>query len=191
MALLSKTELQFYGSRSATFRIWAEGDSYVGGAPDAATSFQAALRAQGYIVMSSAVGGSTMTDIRDRILANVRLIRQCDYIVVWDGSHNGYVDAASYTDLLETGLDAAGIPFIAIPAAVPYDYPSTTQPDAILAEYESRWPGSVYDWRDAIPTTNGRIDQDQMLFYQGEYDATHLSLDAYDLVAADVAELLA
>jgi len=185
MATRSLSEIKFLSMRFADFRVWTEGDSYVSGSGGA--SFDAGLRGQGITLASTAVGGASMTDIRDRLIANKSTIRKCNLLVVWDGSHNGYVDAESYVDLLQEGLDAVGIDFIVIPAAIPYGATDSGQ-IAIRDEFEARWPGKVCDWRDYIPNTGGVIDQNRMLNYPT--DSTHLNQTAYDEAAAGVAGMI-
>lgn len=186
MAILTNKQLQFYASRRIAGRIWAEGDSYVGGAGGA--SLAISLRALGHTVIVAGVGGSTMAEVRDRLIADAALARQCT-VVVWDGSQNGYVDADSYADLLATGLAAATTgDFIVIPAAVPFGTVDTTQQIAIRDEFLSRWGAKMHDWRDAIANTAGVIDQNRMLDYPT--DAVHLNTTAHGEEAAALSALL-
>lgn len=175
MVALTSTECAFYSTRSHTTVLWVEGDSYVSGAAGLAQS----LRDAGHIVVSTALGGSTMTNIRDRLISNASLIRQVDKLIVWDGAQAEFTTADAYADLLETGLNAVGAtPFVLIPEATPYGTADDTEQLAILAEFESRWPGRVFDWRDSIAHTNGVINQNRMLDYPT--DPTHLNDTAHD-----------
>jgi hypothetical protein len=162
-------------------KLHGEGDSYMEGAGGA--SFGQALRNAGYSVRVTAQGSSSITQIRDRILANLSEIRNCT-LVVWDGrlSAGDPTDAAEYADILEPALNAVG-KFIVVPLSAPYGVSSTTQEEAFRDEYMRRWPTKTYDWRRNIPTTNGKINQDQQLFHLGSYDNVHLSQEAYNSAA--------
>jgi hypothetical protein len=185
MATLTNAQLQFYSARHIERVFWAVGDSYVGGAGGA--SLAIGLRNQGLTVISSAVGGSTMADIRDQIFADLPLIRRCTALVVWDGSANGYVDAVSYADLLEAALDAAGVPFVVLPSAVPFGQVSTIA-GPIRDEFVARWGSSVHDWRGSIANTAGVINENRMLNYPA--DNVHLNQTAHNEAAAAIAALL-
>lgn len=180
MATLTNAQLQFYSSQHITNRLWVEGDSYAQVTGGAGLSLS--LRNLGYVVIVTAVGGSSMAGIRDRILADASLIRQCT-LVVWDGSADGYTTLAEYVDALEAGLDAIGSDFILVPAGVPYGMTDTVQ-SAIRDEFEARWPGKVHDWRGSIANTGGVINQDRMLNYPT--DAYHLNTTAHDEEAMGV-----
>lgn len=182
MATLSNARLQFFSSRRLPDRIWAEGDSYMAGASGAGLSIS--LRALGHVVINAAVGGATMSDIRDRLIADGALARQCK-VIVWDGSQNGYTTAGAYADQLGVGLAAIGGNFIVIPAAVPFGTADQTQQLAIREEFVARWGSKVFDWRGAIPATAGVINQDRMLNYPT--DAVHLNATAHGEMAAAVA----
>ena len=188
MAKLTNPQLQFYSSRREPFRVWTEGDSYAGAAGGAGMPIS--LRAQGYVVINSGVGASAMTGVRDRLIQNASLIRQCQRLIVWDGSPNDYGTISGYCDTLQEGLNAAGIDFIVIAPAVPYnmggDYEALAL--AIRDEFEARWPGKIHDWREAIANTDGVINQDRMLDYPT--DSWHLNTTAHDEEAAALAELL-
>jgi hypothetical protein len=190
MATLTAPELQFLSSQHIAARVWAEGDSYVSGAGTG--SFTSALRtALDCVVISSAVGGATMEDVRSHLRHYRSMIRQCERLIIWDGRHNGYVDAESYTDVLQEGLEAVGIPFVVIPACVPYGITDASQEEAIRDEYLLRWPADTYDWRDDIPNNGTAVDQNQMLdLGGGSYDTAHLGQGALDLAAAGVANHL-
>jgi hypothetical protein len=186
MAALTSKQLQFYSSRRLSGRVWMEGDSYAAGASGAGLCFS--LRALGFTVIVAAVGGSTMTDIRDRLIADAGMARHCK-IVVWDGSQNGYTTDSAYADLLEAGLQAAeGLGLVVIPAAAPYGTADTTQVVAIRDEFTARWGARCHDWREAIANTAGVIDQNRMLNYPT--DTVHLNTTAHGEEAAAIAALL-
>lgn len=173
MAVLSNARLQFFSSRRIPDRIWAEGDSYMAGAGGAGLSIT--LRANGHVVIVGALGGSEITGTRARLIADAALARKC-LVLVWDGSQNGYVDAESYTDILEAGLNAVAGNFVVIPAAVPFGTSNQTQQLAILAEFVARWPAKTYDWREDIANTGGVINEDRMFNYPT--DTVHLNATA-------------
>lgn len=151
-------------------------------------SFAQGLRNAGLVVIELATGAADMPAIVAQLIANLAIIRQCSHLVVWDGSANGLTTVAAYSDQLEAGLDAVGLPFIVVPAGVPYNLGPGTTALAIRDEWETRWPGRVYDWRDDIPNTDGVINQDRMLDYPS--DLYHLNQTAYDEAGAGVAAML-
>jgi hypothetical protein len=164
--------------------LWTEGDSYMDGAGGADLKTIVGL-VTGRDVSDTSVGGATMADIRDRIVANTSSKAQ-SILIVWDGSTNGYVDAASYTDELETGIDALGHSrFVVIPSAVPFGLSYTgSRSEALHAEFISRWPDNTLSWRDWIANTDGTINEDRMLDYPT--DPTHLNQTAMNEMAAGI-----
>lgn len=185
MATLTGPELQLLSSRHIAVRVAAVGDSYVNGAGGA--SFAIGLRNQGKVVINLGAGGATMTDIVAQITSNLSIIRQCSHLVVWDGSANGLVTTESYLDELQTGLSAAGLPFVVIPVSVPYNTSAAGYPD-FLAAMVARWGGRVHDWTTTIANTAGVINQNRMLDYPT--DTIHLNQTAYDEAGAGVAAML-
>lgn len=169
-------------------RLWVDGDSYVGGAYG--YSFAIGLRNAGYEVISTGVGSSTMAQIRDRVIGNALLIRQCAALVIWDGSFNGLVTVESYTDIVAEAVNAAGVRTIVVPAAVGFGNGAIkATAEELRDEFLSRWPTNTYDWRDDIPNTDGVINEDQMAHPELN-DLYHLAQSPYDLAGAGVVAML-
>ncbi|MBW6420394.1 SGNH/GDSL hydrolase family protein [Rhizobium sp. XQZ8] len=93
--------------------IWAEGDSYTAGANG--VSLSGAVRSDsGRTVINTAVGGSTLVQVRDRLLSSPSI--KGKPLIIWDGSANSYTSVA-YTcglidDIIEWHGDAAKIIFV-------------------------------------------------------------------------------
>jgi hypothetical protein len=168
--------------------IRLEGDSYMGGA--------CTLRIADYLkattgrrVEVTAVGGSEMSGIRDRILSREFRPYLGMVTVVWDGSPNGMGSATAYADTLGEGIAALGHDqFVVIPAAtVPGrdgGAGNTRAADEIFAEFAARWPDNLYDWREDLPNSGGVVDPSQMC------DAVHLNEQGLRAVAKGVARFI-
>jgi hypothetical protein len=99
MALPDPSWLAAITSRNVTNRIWGEGDSYMAGANGVALNNT--LRSDtGRIVISTAVGGSTLDMALTRMQAYASYLSGCT-IVIWDGSPNGYTSVAYYLGLID------------------------------------------------------------------------------------------
>lgn len=98
--------------------IFADGDSYMAGANSVvlASDLQTLLART---VATSAVGGSTMTQIRDRILTRPWVKGRT--LVVWDGSANSYGTVSAYLTLIDEIIAFHGTPgrIVFIPAVSP------------------------------------------------------------------------
>lgn len=81
-----------------TNAIWTEGDSYMAGAGGAVLT-NLLEASTGRITINSAVGGSTLQNIRDRVSAKSYLREKV--LVEWDGSANGFVDVPTSIALLQ------------------------------------------------------------------------------------------
>jgi hypothetical protein len=187
MATSTGPELQLLSSRHITNRAWMDGDSGVGGAYG--YSLPIGLRNAGWVVISTGVGSSTMAEIRDRVIANAPLIRQCAALVIFDLSNNGLVTVDAYTDELETAVSAAGVRTIVVPAWVGFgnDGAKPTS-EAIRDEFEARWPTNTCDWRDFVANTAGVVNEDRMAAPPG--DLYHGNQTAYDELGVGIAAML-
>lgn len=158
--------------------IRTEGDSYM------ASPIRAAIQqATGRTTTTTAVGGSTMAEVADRTLLpeNQKYLNQVT--VFWDGSHNGMSDVSTYADELQTAIDALGHDrFLVLPAL------HGDRRDEVATEFKSRWPNNIIDWRDVLGDYDGDIPQD--LLKNPEVDNVHISDEAHNLVAAEVAKVI-
>ncbi|WP_417261693.1 phage head spike fiber domain-containing protein [Celeribacter sp.] len=86
-----------------TRQVWLEGDSFVAGASadGIAHSLSAIVKQRLNSSTSTAVGGSTMTDIVNRVINNAATYSGYD-LFVWDGSANGFTDIPTLMGHLAT-----------------------------------------------------------------------------------------
>lgn len=141
--------------------VRTEGDSYMEGA--CGISITPALKdALGRTVVNTAKGGSEMGSVRSRVLApeNKKLL---PYVTVfWDGSQNGITTVTEYADVLGDAIAALGHDhYVVIPASAPAATTDLTEVSAIQKEFKRRWPDHYLDWRDVLPTANGKTSIDQ------------------------------
>ncbi len=179
----SGTDEAFYGL--VPNAIHAEGDSFIGGASGVVlpTTLQTGMARTVY---NTGIGGSTMTDIRDRIIAASASVKS-KVTLFWDGSENGITTVSDYCDLLGQAITALGHQrFVVIPACANSGEADMTLVNQIAAEMELRWPNNFLDWRDYLTLiAPGSYPADAM-FVALPGDTTHLSQAAMDLMAAAI-----
>jgi hypothetical protein len=162
-----------------------EGDSFMAGA--SGVQLYATLRTlMNRSMVSTAVGGSTVEDIEDRVSdpANVHLLNQTH--VFWDGDHNGMTTIAAYCDTYQAAISALGHNrFVILPACVNFGQADLSVEAALRDEMLVRWPGNVLDWRDFLTLDGNGVPTSPMYFDSGT-DQTHLSQAAMDLAAAAI-----
>jgi hypothetical protein len=107
MASLANAWLQAITSRNVTTRIWAEGDSYMDGAGGVVLNNM--LRSDtGRVVISTAVGGATLSDVLSRIQSCSSFLAGRT-VVIWDGSPNSYGTVAAYLAIVDQIAAIVGI----------------------------------------------------------------------------------
>lgn len=177
---------QFYGLMDDT--IHAEGDSFIRGhgGVQLPRTLQALMRRPVY---NTGVGGATMTEARDRLLAASPAIRN-KLTVIWDGSENPIRrlhEVSGYVDLLATGIATLGHQrFIVIPACANFGEADMTLSDAIASEMRRRWPDNFLDWRGFLPLVAPGSYPAADMFLGLPADTTHLRQAAMDRAAAAI-----
>lgn len=108
---------QHLSSGHITNAIWGEGDSYMAGSGGVVLNTTLASTAS-RLVISTAVGGSTMADIYARVAAAPYLRNRT--FVLWDGSSNGLATVAGYLAEIDQIVQALGHSrFLIIPPVTP------------------------------------------------------------------------
>lgn len=180
---IAQTEVFMAGKSGMAASLRTEGDSYMGGSGGVVLPNTLAIQA-GRVIANTAVGSSTMADIRDRVLlpANAYLLQTTT--IFWDGSHNGYVSNPQYLGELQQAITALGHGrFVVIPPAVPFGSAPATA-EFIAAGMQAAWPNNYLDWRSYIPNTAGVINLDQMLNYPT--DTVHLNQTAMNSMSTAI-----
>lgn len=169
--------------------LHTDGDSFMGGAFSVVlpTTLQTL---SGVPVFNTGVGGSTLAEVRDRLIAAPADIKAATTII-WDGSENGFTTVNEYLNIMQQAIDALGhTRFILLPPCSTYQGAAGVAQDiAIRDEMQVRWPGHILDWRtflalevDGTPTI--------AMFASAPGDSTHLSQAAMDLAAAAILNML-
>lgn len=170
--------------------IRTEGDSLMDGAYGVALNAYIASLVPQKLHTDTAVGGATMTEIRDRVLdpANSALRRRTT--IFWDGSQNGITTVSEYADLLAQAIAALGHNnFVVVPPINPYGSTyAGSQQQAIAAEFLSRWPNNFLHWQDWLTNTSGSIAQGE--FYNAPTDSYHLSASGAAHMAMGIYQFL-
>lgn len=151
-----------------------------------AASLYALQAARGLI--SQAVGGSTLSEAKDRVLASTTLVQ--GPLVVWDGSPDGYGSIEAYmqcfADMAEWQGDGR---FIFLP---PLRRENQTAPDQaataqirtlMLAEY---YPNHMIDAQVMLEDENGYVAAE----YLQQPGGVHLNQTGMDLPTAALNDLL-
>lgn len=162
---------RWWNAIRAARHIRTEGDSYMGGACGVHIKTLIERSAPYYSVTNTALGGSEITGVRDRVLdpENAALL---PYITVfWDGRQNGYTTTEEYVATLAEAINALDHErFIVIPPGVPFNIANPTEEADIRRAFLARWPANTLDWRGLVLTVDGnRFDPVAMC------DDTHLS----------------
>lgn len=146
-------------------------------------------------MVNTAVGGSTMTGIATRMTDPSLSDLLNGVTVIWDGYWNGMgtsndaPDVEGYLDALGPAIDALGHQrFLVIPPILPYgsaiESANGAIVQAVLEGMQSRWPGHVLHWDDALPLADGALPQSA--FVGAPTDILHLSqVSAEAMAGAD------
>lgn len=171
---------QFYGLTSNAIHF--DGDSFSAGAHSVVlpTTLQTLMSRAVY---NTGAGGATMANISGRLAATSAAIKS-KVNIIWDGDDTSGLSASAYADLVATGLSGIS-KFILIPQCVSRGQADVSVEAALLAEFQSRWPNNVIDWRTVL-TMNGNVPADAMFFITDGSDDIHLSQAAMDLMAAAI-----
>lgn len=179
--------------------LWTEGDSYMDGA--LGVELKTTLPAEaGRGSADTSAGGSTITDIKTRILAQADLARQCR-LIVWDGSANGFTTVAAYLAEIDAALAVMPSQCVWLP---PVDVgPSASgTPTAYTLSMEAIGAGLVergVATFDPTPIINTLSDgspgdlqdiQARVVVRSVLLDAFHMNQAAIDLVAEQIATTL-
>ncbi|MBP1851492.1 hypothetical protein [Rhizobium halophytocola] len=166
--------------------IWTEGDSYVANTGGTGLSLET-RNISGRAVITTAVGGSAISDIEARVAIRATLLKELTF-VLWDGSPNDYGSIEDYCGRIGNILNRLDHErFVLIPPSVPYGM-SGSNALAIRAEMRLRWPDHILDWRDWIANSDGVIDEDRMLNYPA--DLYHLNSSAMTQMATGLQAFL-
>lgn len=177
------------GSRAAFYSrlngLRGEGDSFMAGA--SGVQLFATLRTlMNRALVNTAVSGSTVEDIEDRVSdpANAYALGQTH--VFWDGDQNGMTTIEAYCDTYQAAISALGHSrFVIIPACVNFGQSDLSVEEALRDEMLARWPNNTLDWRDFLTLDGNGVPVSGMYFDSGT-DQTHLSQAAMDLAAAAI-----
>lgn len=174
----SRVEVPVFLSRN----IRTEGDSYMAGAYEVKLSDSIAS-ATGRRTVNSAVGGSEMSQVAERVESPSAAQYLGWVTVFWDGSHNGMTDVESYADQLQSAIEKLGHDhFIVIPAMHGGDRAS------VIAEFKERWPDNYLGWQEAIGDYQAEIPAEWLA--RPDEDKVHLNQRTVDLMAEAVAEFI-
>jgi hypothetical protein len=123
-----------------------EGDSYGDGSNNVGVISRLAVLSRQQIY-PSAIGGSTITNVRDRILALSASVKALP-TAIWDGDANGYSTAAAYLAIYDQAVQALGHSrFVVIPPTIrtPLTEPDKTAYRDITAGLKAAYPNNVVD----------------------------------------------
>lgn len=168
------SRIEVYGERAPASWIWIEGDSYGVGSADG-TSIWKSAQAAGRRGFPTAVGGSTLTNQRDRILAHPGF--QTNPLLHWDGSPNGYgtltQDRAKYAAIAAVKPDGRFVffvPLVAPSTASDINAAAAALRPAILADF----PNNSFDAQAIVDGLSSPF----------QADGVHLTSTAMDAVWA-------
>lgn len=169
--------------------IHAEGDSFIGGAGGVSLPNTLVAPAE-RMVISTGVGSSSISQIRDRIMAPENAWLLGKVTLFWDGDEGASVSSADdYCDIYEEAINYLGHDrFILIPPTPEY-LGDPTMEEAIRLVMLARWPANVLDWRDWLLNTAGVLDVSQYLAPPG--DTLHLSQDAMNRMSDGITAFIA
>lgn len=160
----SPARVQIFDDWMPTSALWFEGDSYPGG--DAlGTSLWASMQSQtsrrGF---KTAVGGSTLTNQRDRVLAHVGFSAR-NTLIEWDGMSNGYGTLSA--DMAKNAAIAAAKPSGKFVFLTPCQQPASASDvnaaaDALRTALLAAYPNNCYDAQGWFAANGGTYQADNI-----------------------------
>lgn len=133
--------LQWVSSRSVSNAVRVEGDSYPAGSGQNNALNVKFRDATGRVVISTAVGGSTLAQERDRILAAPYLLGMTT--IIWDGSANGYGSVAAELAIYDQIIAAVGLNKLLVIPSIDFGPSTSSTPSAYSIDRDLTAAGLV------------------------------------------------